>query len=175
MPGNINEASIRQNKFKYIYHNWRRDELRAALQSCNMPGASFRVPGGSRCCGGGDGGGQGGGPALLWICYYKDLSWTKHLIITSGAADLRLRLQVVNGDRAATQNRRLSPSSSPPPANYTWRRWFSGCLLPVGLGFFSKDCKWKGEDVLIEFRTAKLLDLDGKKKEKKEGTRNELT
>lgn len=76
----------------------------------------------------------------------------KHLVITSGAADFRLRLQVVNSNFAATQT---------PPAKDRVTSVFLAVYLKLVFAFFFQEL-WvkKGEDVLIEFHIAQLLDLD---------------
>lgn len=166
MPGNINEASIRQNKFKYIYHNWRRDELRAALQSCNMPGASFRTRWQQVLRGRGWDGGRGGSCLTLNLLLQGFI-----MNKTPHHHEWRSWSQVAptGGKRRSRSHSEPPPLPLLPPAGELHVTPMVFGLFTSGwFGLFSKDCKWKGEDVLIEFGLAKPLDLDGKKKKKRE-------
>lgn len=76
MAGNINEGGMRQNKSKDICVDTTtgKEMNYGPLSSLAICRAPPSVPGGSRCCGEGDLELEGGCPALLRICYYKDLS-----------------------------------------------------------------------------------------------------
>lgn len=166
MPGNINEARIRQNKFKYMYisqlaKGWitgRSPVLQYARRLLPYQVAA----------------GVAGG----FLPYLEFATTRIYHEQTPHHHEWRSWSQVApTGGKQRLRSHSEPPPLPllPPPANYTRRRCFLGCLLPGWFGLFPKVCKWKGGRRVSRIPLGNAVGFRWEKKKKKEGTRNELT